>query len=87
MVIWIKRFMLTLCKQGVVVHEMPLKRERCITPGNCPHRVLTISGRVPVCQDLQLPRPTLLPDRKMMAPPGGRAYRGHPLPLEAVPDR
>jgi hypothetical protein len=32
LVIWIKRFMLTLCKQGVVVHEIPRKRERCITP-------------------------------------------------------
>jgi hypothetical protein len=31
--------MLTLCKQGVVVHEIPLKRERCITPGGRPHRL------------------------------------------------
>jgi hypothetical protein len=22
-----------------VVHEIPLKRERCITPGNSPHRL------------------------------------------------
>jgi hypothetical protein len=77
LVIWIKRFMLTLCKQGVLVHEMPLKRERCITPGNGPHRVSTISGRVPVCQDPQPPPPTLLPDRKMTALPDVKTARRH----------
>jgi hypothetical protein len=53
LVIWIKRFMLTLCKQGVVGHEIAKKRERCITSAGCP--AVCRLCRV-VCQCVKTPK-------------------------------
>ena len=55
--------MLTLCKQGVVVHEIPRNvsdaSHRAAAPTVCP----TMSGMVPVCQDPPInPSGTPLPD-------------------------
>ena len=52
-VIWIKRVMLTLCKQGVIEAKMPRDRERCITFSG---GVLTSSRLCPVvCQCVKAP--------------------------------